>query len=91
MVCFNKSESYNFPVFKYLYNFIEDEGEVRRALKFFNFDKLMEILDVKQRSSLYMSNVFTREHIKMNLDFKDKNDYLRYIAKLSMTLGIGKE
>lgn len=47
MVCFNKSESYNFPVFKYLYNFIEDEGEVRRALKFFNFDKLMEILDVK--------------------------------------------
>ncbi|MGV8984112.1 PTS sugar transporter subunit IIA [Clostridium sp.] len=38
-----------------------------------------------------MSNVFTREHIKMNLDFKDKNDYLRYIAKLSMTLGIGKE
>jgi len=47
MVCFNKSESYNFPVFKYLYNFIEDEGEVRRALKFLNFDKLMEILDVK--------------------------------------------
>ena len=47
MVCFNKSESYNFPVFKYLYNFIQDEGEVRRALKFFNFDKLMEILDAK--------------------------------------------
>jgi len=47
MVCFNKKESYNFPVFKYLYNFIEDEGEVRRALKFFNFNKLMEILDVK--------------------------------------------
>lgn len=47
MVCFNKSESYNFPVFKYLYEFIEDEGEVRRALKSFNFDKLMEILDVK--------------------------------------------
>ena len=38
-----------------------------------------------------MSNVFTREHIKMNLDFREKNDYLRYIAKLSMTLGIGKE
>lgn len=47
MVCFNKSESYNFPVFKYLYNFIEDEDEVRRVLKFFDFDKLMEILDVK--------------------------------------------
>lgn len=38
-----------------------------------------------------MSNVFTREHIKLNLDLKDKNDYLSYIAKLSMTLGIGKE
>ena len=47
MVCFNKSESYNFPVFKYLYNFIGDEDEVRRALKLFNFDKLMDILDVK--------------------------------------------
>lgn len=47
MVCFNKSESYNFPVFKYLYSFIEDEGAVRRALKSLDFDKLMEILDVK--------------------------------------------
>lgn len=47
MVCFNKMESYNFPVFKHLYNFIEDESEVRRALKFFNFDKMMQILDVK--------------------------------------------
>lgn len=47
MVCFNRKESYNFPVFKYLYNFIEDEGDVRSALKLFSFDKLMEILDAK--------------------------------------------
>jgi lichenan operon transcriptional antiterminator len=47
MVCFNRKESYNFPVFKYLYNFIEDEGDVKSALKFFSFDKLMEILDEK--------------------------------------------
>ncbi len=47
MVCFNKKESYNFPMFKYLYHFIEDAGEVRRVIKIFSFDKLMEILDVK--------------------------------------------
>ena len=47
MVCFNKKESYNFPLFKYLYHFIEDPGEVRRVIKIFSFDKLMEILDVK--------------------------------------------
>lgn len=47
MVCFNKKESYNFPMFKYLYRFIQDEGEVRRVIKIFNFDKLMEVLDVK--------------------------------------------
>lgn len=38
-----------------------------------------------------MSNVFTREHIKLNLEMLEKNDYLRYIAKLSVTLGVGKE
>lgn len=38
-----------------------------------------------------MSEVFTRQHIVLNLDLKDKNDYLKYIAKLSMDLGIGKE
>lgn len=38
-----------------------------------------------------MSEVFTQEHIKLNLDFNDKNEYLKYIAKLSVTLGIGKE
>lgn len=47
MVCFNRKESYNFPVFKYLYNFIEDEGNVRRTIKLFNFEKFMEILDAK--------------------------------------------
>lgn len=45
MVCFNRKESYNFPIFKYLYNFIEDEGNIRRLLKVYNFDKFMEILN----------------------------------------------
>jgi len=38
-----------------------------------------------------MSDVFTQEHIKLNLDLDNKDDYLRYIAKLSITLGIGSE
>jgi PTS system fructose-specific IIA component len=38
-----------------------------------------------------MSEVFTREHINLNLDLKDKDAYLRHIAKLAMELGIGKE
>jgi len=38
-----------------------------------------------------MSEVFTRKHIKLNLDLKDKDAYLRYIAKLSIELGIGKD
>jgi PTS system fructose-specific IIA component len=35
-----------------------------------------------------MSEVFTREHISINVDFKYKNDYLKYIGKLSKSLGI---
>lgn len=38
-----------------------------------------------------MSEVFTKNHIKINLDLKDKDAYFRYIAKLSIELGIGKE
>lgn len=38
-----------------------------------------------------MSEVFTREHINLNLDLKDKNAYLKHIAKLAMALGIGKD
>ncbi|MDF2634381.1 MAG: putative IIA-like nitrogen-regulatory protein PtsN [Pelosinus sp.] len=38
-----------------------------------------------------MSEVFTRKHIKLNLDLKDKDAYLRYIANISIELGIGKE
>ena len=38
-----------------------------------------------------MSEVFTKDHIKINLDLKDKDAYFRYIAKLSIELGIGKE
>lgn len=38
-----------------------------------------------------MSDVFKKQHVVLNLDLRDKNDYLKYIAKLSMDLGIGKD
>lgn len=38
-----------------------------------------------------MSEVFTREHININVDLKDKNEYLEHIAKLSVTLGVSKD
>ncbi|EGO65019.1 BglG family transcription antiterminator [Acetonema longum] len=47
MVCFNRKESHNFPLFKHLYSFIRDEGNVRRVIKTFGFEKLLELLDVK--------------------------------------------
>lgn len=47
MICFNIKQQHNFPVFKYLYNFIEDEGGVKGVIKFCDFNKLMKILDVK--------------------------------------------
>ncbi|VBB09602.1 phosphotransferase system eiib component type 2/3 [Lucifera butyrica] len=47
LVCFNRQDSYYFPMFKYLYHFIKDPGEVVRVIKNFSFDKLMELFDVK--------------------------------------------
>ncbi|HMM19372.1 MAG TPA: PTS sugar transporter subunit IIA [Selenomonadales bacterium] len=38
-----------------------------------------------------MSAVFTRQHIKIDVDLQDKEAYLRYIAKIALELGIGKE
>ncbi len=38
-----------------------------------------------------MSEVFTRQHIKLNLALKDKDAYLGYITKMAMELGIGTE
>lgn len=38
-----------------------------------------------------MSEVFTRNHIRLNLNLNTKDDCLRYIAKLSLELGIGTE
>lgn len=38
-----------------------------------------------------MSEVFTREHISINVDLENKNDYLKYIAGLAVKLGITKE
>lgn len=38
-----------------------------------------------------MSKVFTSEHVKINLNLEDKNSYLKYIANLSVNLGVGKD
>ncbi|EGO65020.1 PTS sugar transporter subunit IIA [Acetonema longum] len=38
-----------------------------------------------------MSEVFTKQHVKIDVDLPDKEAYLRYIAKLALKLGIGKE
>jgi fructose PTS system EIIA component len=37
-----------------------------------------------------MNEVFAREHISIHLDLENKNEYLKYIAGLSVTLGVGK-
>lgn len=37
------------------------------------------------------SDVFNREHIKINLNFNHKNEVLDYIANLSVKLGISNE
>lgn len=38
-----------------------------------------------------MSEVFTRQHIKINVDLQDKEAYLGYIARFAIELGIGKD
>jgi PTS system fructose-specific IIA component len=38
-----------------------------------------------------MSEVFKREHISINADFKCKDDYLKYIAGFSTLLGISED
>lgn len=38
-----------------------------------------------------MSEVFTKQHIKLNLNLPDKDAYLQYIAELSVKLGIGRQ
>lgn len=38
-----------------------------------------------------MNEVFKREYIKIHLDLKSKEDYLKYIASMSAALGIGKD
>ena len=44
MVFFNPKEKHNFSIFKYLYNFIKDEGGVRGIIKICDFKKLMTLI-----------------------------------------------
>lgn len=44
MVFFNPKEKHNFSIFKYLYNFIKDEGGVRGIIKLCDFNKLMTLI-----------------------------------------------
>ena len=44
MVFFNQNEKHNFSIFKYLYNFIKDEGGVRSIIKICDFDKLVTLI-----------------------------------------------
>ncbi|HBM75042.1 MAG TPA: transcriptional antiterminator [Clostridiaceae bacterium] len=44
MACFNKKERYKLQIFEFLYDFIKDEGEVKRVIKDFNFEKFMRII-----------------------------------------------
>ena len=44
MVFFNTKEKHNFSIFKYLYNFIKDEGGVRGIIKICDFNKLMALI-----------------------------------------------
>ncbi|MGL4912963.1 MAG: BglG family transcription antiterminator [Romboutsia sp.] len=45
MVFFNPKEKHNFSIFKYLYNFIKDEGGVRGIIKICEFDKFMTLIE----------------------------------------------
>lgn len=37
-----------------------------------------------------MSRMFAREHIRLHVDLQNKDAYLKYLAALSLELGIGK-
>ncbi|HBG5383224.1 TPA: hypothetical protein KQG52_000254 [Clostridioides difficile] len=44
LVSFFNKEKHNFSIFKYLYNFIKDEGGVRGIIKICDFNKLMALI-----------------------------------------------
>ncbi|WP_074912137.1 BglG family transcription antiterminator [Proteiniclasticum ruminis] len=44
LVCFNREDRENLDIFKYLYNFIKDEGAVKSMIRFSNFESFMKIL-----------------------------------------------
>lgn len=44
MVFFNPKEKQNFSIFKYLYNFIKDEGGVKGIIKLCDFNKLIKLI-----------------------------------------------
>lgn len=45
LICFNRSDTENLDVFKYLYNFIKDEGAVKSIINFADHDVFMNIVE----------------------------------------------
>ncbi len=45
LICFNRNDTENLDVFKYLYNFIKDEGAVKSIINFADYDVFMNILE----------------------------------------------
>lgn len=45
LICFNRNDTENLDVFKYLYNFIKDEGAVKSIINFADYDVFMNIIE----------------------------------------------
>ena len=45
LICFNRNDTENLDVFKYLYNFIKDEGAVKSIINFADHDVFMNIVE----------------------------------------------
>jgi len=45
LICFNRNDTENLDVFKYLYNFIKDEGAVKSIINFADYDVFMNIVE----------------------------------------------
>lgn len=48
LICFNSNDTENLGVFRYLYNFIKDEGGVKSIINFADYDIFRNIIDNKR-------------------------------------------
>lgn len=48
LICFNSNDKENLGVFRYLYNFIKDEGSVKSIINFADYDIFRKIIDNKR-------------------------------------------